>query len=102
MFGLSGSVSLLILCRKLISEVRSVLEAQSPRRHHRITSAVTSGGDVITIYADVRQFESFLRSINRCSSLLDVRRLKHDIMGEIHRTRLLLGRSLDPRVRERS
>ncbi|KAG8219562.1 PhoX domain-containing protein [Butyriboletus roseoflavus] len=76
--------------QKLISKVRNVLEAQSPRRHH-ITSTVTPGGDAITIRTDVRQFESFLRSINRCSSLLDARRLKNDVMGEIRRTRLLLA-----------
>lgn len=78
--------------------MRNVLEAQSPRRHHRITSTVIPGGDIITIRTDVRQFESFLRSINRCSSLLDARRLKNDVMGEIRRTRLLLGISFDPRV----
>ncbi|KAF8560094.1 hypothetical protein OG21DRAFT_1502449 [Imleria badia] len=77
--------------QKLISKVRNVLEAQSPRRHHHITSTVTPGGDAITIRTDVRQFESFLRSINRCSSLLDARRLKNDVMGEIRRTRLLLA-----------
>ncbi|KIJ66229.1 hypothetical protein HYDPIDRAFT_109224 [Hydnomerulius pinastri MD-312] len=77
--------------QKLISKVRNVLEAQSPRRHHRIPSTVTPGGDTITIRTDVRQFESFLRSINRCSSLLDARRLKNDVMGEIRRTRLLLA-----------
>ncbi|KAF9225522.1 hypothetical protein BS17DRAFT_700551 [Gyrodon lividus] len=75
----------------LISKVRNVLEAQSPRHHHRVSSTVTPGGDTITIRTDVRQFESFLRSINRCSSLLDARRLKNDVMGEIRRTRLLLA-----------
>ncbi|KAF8846095.1 PhoX domain-containing protein [Paxillus ammoniavirescens] len=77
--------------QKLISKVRNVLEAQSPRHHHRVSSTVTPGGDTITIRTDVRQFESFLRSINRCSSLLDARRLKNDVMGEIRRTRLLLA-----------
>ncbi|KAG9314111.1 PhoX domain-containing protein [Chiua virens] len=77
--------------QKLISKVRNVLEAQSPRRQHRIPSTVAPGGDVITIRTDVRQFESFLRSINRCSSLLDARRLKNDVMGEVRRTRLLLA-----------
>lgn len=75
----------------MISQVRNVLEAQSPRRHHRVVSSVAPGGDLITIRTDVRQFESFLRGINRCSSLLDARRLKNDVMGEIRRTRLLLG-----------
>lgn len=102
MFLLLAGVSLLILDRKLISKVRNVLEAQSPHRHHRITSTVTPGGDVITIRTDVRQFESFLRSINRCSSLLDARRLKNDVMGEIRRTRLSLGTSFNPRVRLRN
>ncbi|KAG0700658.1 PhoX domain-containing protein [Suillus ampliporus] len=76
--------------QKLISQVRNVLEAQSPRRHSRVPSTI-SPGDTITIRTDMRQFESFLRSINRCSSLLDARRLKNDIMGEIRRTRLLLA-----------
>ncbi|OAX40073.1 hypothetical protein K503DRAFT_768931 [Rhizopogon vinicolor AM-OR11-026] len=76
--------------QKLISKVRNVLEAQSPHRHSRVPSTI-SPGDTITIRTDMRQFESFLRSINRCSSLLDARRLKNDIMGEIRRTRLLLA-----------
>ncbi|KAG2156578.1 PhoX domain-containing protein [Suillus bovinus] len=76
--------------QKLISQVRNVLEAQSPRRHSRLPSAISTG-DTITVRTDMRQFESFLRSINRCSSLLDARRLKNDIMGEIRRTRLLLA-----------
>lgn len=101
MFLSRGGVSLLILHRKLISKVRNVLEAQSPRRHHTITSTVTPGGDAITIRTDIRQFESFLRSINRCSSLLDARRLKNDVMGEIRRTRLLLGMLFDPCQGER-
>ncbi|KAG1864682.1 PhoX domain-containing protein [Suillus subalutaceus] len=76
--------------QKLISQVRNVLEAQSPRRHNRLPSTISTG-DTITVRTDMRQFESFLRSINRCSSLLDARRLKNDIMGEIRRTRLLLA-----------
>ncbi|KAG2350753.1 hypothetical protein BDR05DRAFT_943117 [Suillus weaverae] len=75
---------------KLISQVRNVLEAQSPRRHSRLPSTISTG-DTITVRTDMRQFESFLRSINRCSSLLDARRLKNDVMGEIRRTRLLLA-----------
>ncbi|THG97441.1 hypothetical protein EW026_g4562 [Hermanssonia centrifuga] len=47
--------------------------------------------DRITVRTDARQFESFLRSINRCSSLLDARRLKNDITGEIRRTRAMLA-----------
>ncbi|KAF9502322.1 PhoX domain-containing protein [Pleurotus eryngii] len=72
--------------------VRNVLEAQSPQPHNRMsTPPVAATTETITIRTDVRQFESFLRSINRCSSLLDARRLKNDIMGEIRRTRMLLG-----------
>jgi hypothetical protein len=80
--------------RKLITKVRNVLEAQSPRSHQRHSTAIPSSGptETINIRTDARQFESFLRSINRCSSLLDARRLKNDIMGEIRRTRVLLGR----------
>lgn len=77
--------------QKLVSKVRNVLEAQSSRRHRSTPSKLTSGGDTITVRTDNRKFQSFLRSINRCSSLLDARRLKNDIMVEIRRTRLLLA-----------
>ncbi|EIW86981.1 hypothetical protein CONPUDRAFT_134308 [Coniophora puteana RWD-64-598 SS2] len=76
--------------QKLVSKVRNVLEAQSLRRHAP-TSLRVPKSDLITVQTDVRQFESFLRGINRCSSLLDARRLKNDIMGEIRRTRQLLS-----------
>ncbi|RXW22659.1 hypothetical protein EST38_g3159 [Candolleomyces aberdarensis] len=82
--------------QKLISKIRNVLEAQSPRSLNRAPTVVppsihTPTAERITIRTDGRQFESFLRSINRCSSLLDARRLKNDITGEIRRTRLLLA-----------
>lgn len=82
--------------RKLISKVRNVLEAQSPRHKNRVPDTlITPIAETITIRTDMRQFESFLRSINRTSSLLDARRLKNDVVGEIRRTRLLLGMLLD-------
>ncbi|KAJ7161278.1 PhoX domain-containing protein [Mycena crocata] len=80
--------------QKLITKVRNVLEAQAPRPHHRLSSAPVTAlpaTETITIRTDVRQFESFLRSINRCSSLLDARRLKNDVVGEIRRTRISLA-----------
>ncbi|KAL4253565.1 sorting nexin family protein [Abortiporus biennis] len=80
--------------QRLISKVRNVLEAQLPRPHPRVSESLgpaTRTDTTITIRTDPRQFESFLRSINRCSSLLDARRLKNDIMGEIRRTRTLLA-----------
>ncbi|KAF6766716.1 PhoX domain-containing protein [Ephemerocybe angulata] len=81
--------------QKLISKIRNVLEAQSPRPINRAPvvspSIHTSTTEKITIRTDGKQFESFLRSINRTSSLLDARRLKNDITGEIRRTRLLLA-----------
>lgn len=79
--------------RKLISKVRNVLEAQAPRPRSRVTSIAAPTTEAINVRTDPRHFESFLRSINRCSSLLDARRLKNDIMGEIRRTRKLLGES---------
>ncbi|KAG5720825.1 Structural protein MDM1 [Termitomyces sp. T112] len=77
--------------QKLITKVRNVLEAQSPRSQPRVSTTVPLATELITIRTDIRQFESFLRSINRCSSLLDARRLKNDVVGEIRRTRLLLA-----------
>ena len=82
-----------MLYRQLISKVRNVLESQLPRNISRVAPASRSAGytERITIRTTLRQFESFLRSINRCSSLLDARRLKSDVAGEIRRTRILLG-----------
>ncbi|GBE77233.1 hypothetical protein SCP_0101050 [Sparassis crispa] len=77
--------------QKLVSKVRNILEAQLPRPHSRVPGRGPSTTETITIRTDPRQFESFLRSINRCSSLLDARRLKNDVMGEIRRTRTLLA-----------
>ncbi|KAF9015695.1 PhoX domain-containing protein [Cyathus striatus] len=80
--------------QKLITKVRNILEAQSPRSVSRLSPAQHLAGrstERITVHTDARQFESFLRSISRTSSLLDARRLKNDIMGEIRRTRLLLA-----------
>ncbi|KAJ7878595.1 PhoX domain-containing protein [Mycena leptocephala] len=76
-----------------VVRVRNVLEAQSPRTHRLSSAPVTAlpTTETITIRTDARQFESFLRSINRCSSLLDARRLKNDVVGEIRRTRISLA-----------
>ncbi|KAH9486274.1 Sorting nexin-12 [Psilocybe cubensis] len=82
--------------QQLISKVRNVLEAQLPRQRSRITTstpAASASGytERVTIRTNPKQFESFLRSISNCSSLLDARRLKNDIVGEIRRTRVLLA-----------
>ncbi|KAJ3861781.1 PhoX domain-containing protein [Lentinula novae-zelandiae] len=83
--------------QKLITKVRNVLEAQSPRpqNHSRLSTLNPSNPalttETITIRTNAHQFESFLRSIHRCSSLLDARRLKNDVLGEIRRTRILLA-----------
>ncbi|CDO73019.1 hypothetical protein BN946_scf185007.g73 [Trametes cinnabarina] len=77
--------------QRLISKVRNILEAQLPRSHPRLADVPATTTETITIRTDAKQFESFLRSISRCSSLLDARRLRNDIMGEIRRTRTLLA-----------
>ncbi|KAF5352451.1 hypothetical protein D9756_005902 [Leucocoprinus leucothites] len=81
--------------QKLITKVRNILEAQSPRsavnQHPSAQPSPAPTSENITIRTDIHKFESFLRSINRCSSLLDARRLKNDIVGEIRRTRMLLA-----------
>ena len=77
------------LFSRLVSKVRNVLEAQLPRAEPELKTP--RGAEVITLRTDQRHFDSFLRSIDHMSSLLDARRLKSDIMGEIRRTRALLG-----------
>lgn len=80
-----------MLARRLISKVRNILEAQLPTPKSQLAEGPQSTTEKITMRTDPKQFESFLRSISRCSSLLDARRLRNDIMGEIRRTRTLLG-----------
>lgn len=58
----------------------SVQTGTAPKRMENITSRTAA-----------RQFDSFIQSINRCDSLLDARRLKNDVVGEIRRTRILLA-----------
>ena len=78
--------------RKLISKVRRILETQGPQSHsRRVHPTGAPRSEDINLRTDPRRFESFLRSISRCDSLLDARRLKNDIVGEIRRTRTLLG-----------
>lgn len=79
--------------QRLISKVRNVLEAQLPRVQPELKAprGTGSGAETITLRTDQRQFDVFLRSIDHMSSLLDARRLKNDIMGEIRRTRALLA-----------
>ncbi|TFY56091.1 hypothetical protein EVJ58_g7849 [Rhodofomes roseus] len=77
--------------QRLVSKVRNILEAQLPRPNARVPELKAPTTETITIRTDPRQFESFLRSINRCSSLLDARRLKNDVMSEIRRNRTLLA-----------
>jgi sorting nexin-25 len=85
-----NNARLTLTLRRLISKVRNVLESQSPRRNPQVPEAAAPTTETITLRTDVRQFESFLRSIGRISSLLDARRMKNDIDNEIRRTRALL------------
>ncbi|TDL28105.1 hypothetical protein BD410DRAFT_782067 [Rickenella mellea] len=78
--------------QKLISKVRNVLEAQSPAASlPQPSSSKPTSSEAITLRTDARHFESFLRSISHTNSLLDARRLKNDIIGEIRRTRTVLA-----------
>lgn len=70
----------------MISQVRQVLEKGTRR-----DPAPQVQAENITLTTDVKRFESFLRSLDRTNSLLDARRMKNDILGEIRRTRLMLG-----------
>ncbi|KAF8522877.1 PhoX domain-containing protein [Hysterangium stoloniferum] len=78
--------------QKLISKVRRILETQGPDSKVRSPdSRKVPRSENINLRTDPRRFESFLRSISRCDSLLDARRLKNDIVGEVRRTRTLLA-----------
>ncbi|KZV88000.1 hypothetical protein EXIGLDRAFT_651692 [Exidia glandulosa HHB12029] len=70
--------------QKLISRVRDILVAES---------TAPNGAQIerISVRTDAVHFDAFLRSIRRSNSLLDARRLKNDIAGEIRKTRLLLA-----------
>ena len=70
----------------MISQVRQVLEKGTRR-----DKASQPHSENITFATDTKRFESFLRSIDKTNSLLDARRMRNDIMGEIRRTRLILG-----------
>ncbi|THH05750.1 hypothetical protein EW145_g4575 [Phellinidium pouzarii] len=79
--------------QKLISRVRNVLESQSPSPAlARYNKSKHPHQEVITLQTGARHFEAFLRSISRCDSLLDARRLKNDIIREIRRTRILMAK----------
>ncbi|KAG8875090.1 Intermediate filament protein [Tulasnella sp. 331] len=84
--------------QKLISKVRNILDSQlgtsgSARHNRSISSSLPNihRTEDITSRTGARHFESFVQSINKCNSLLDARRLKNDIIGEIRRTRILLA-----------
>ncbi|KDQ15633.1 hypothetical protein BOTBODRAFT_31525 [Botryobasidium botryosum FD-172 SS1] len=80
--------------QKMISKVRHILEAQSPVAAVPVSVAAARSNhrnEKITSRTAAHHFESFLRSIGRCESLLDARRLKNDVMVEIRRTRALLA-----------
>ncbi len=85
--------------RKLVSRVRRLLESQpgptaGPKLYSRTRRKST--GDATLIRSSSTQlrpqyFDSFLRAIERCDSLLDARRLKNDVDAEIRKTQMLLG-----------
>ncbi|KAH7096141.1 PXA domain-containing protein [Auriculariales sp. MPI-PUGE-AT-0066] len=80
---LDQTASAAIRQQKLISRVRDILVAES---------APSTGPQIERISArtDAVHFDAFLRSIRRVNSLLDARRLKNDISGEVRKTRALL------------
>jgi len=99
--------------RKLIHKVRHLLDSQSvrnggPWRPLRGASIVAarpllgpaSPSENITTRTGTRRFESFLKNISQCDSLLDARRLRNDIVAELRRTRELIG--MDANICEHS
>ena len=89
--------------RKLIHKVRHLLDSQSARNGGPWRPL--RGGSIVATRpllgpaspsenisrTGTRRFESFLKNISRCDSLLDARRLRNDIVAELRRTHELIG-----------
>lgn len=55
----------------------------------------SKSGDPISVKSSAKDFERFSRSIQKCNTLFDARRLKNDIETQIRKTEALLSGSID-------
>lgn len=76
--------------REALDKQGAALLAPSPSpakraRTHRRTE------EVISFRTNAKQFDKFVSGIAKCNSLLDARRLRSDVSGQIRKTRAMLA-----------
>lgn len=89
---------LTVSCRKMVTQFREALDKQgstlSPTTIGNSTTIKRARRtEEISATTDPKQFEAWVRGIGRTSSLLDVRRLRSDVTGQIRKTTALIGES---------
>lgn len=85
--------------QKMVNEFREALNKQESTMMaasaRTLPSAASSPPkrrtEVVTVRTGSRQFDAWLKSIGRCASLQEARRLKSDVSGQIRRAKILTG-----------
>lgn len=70
----------------MVSELRAALDNVPQAKAKRKSKA--SKGEEISATTSEKEFEAFLRSIKRCRSLLEAKRLRNDVELSIRRAKL--------------
>jgi len=60
------------------------------------TSKTPKRNEDISVNSSTKQFESYLRSLARCSSLIEAKRIRNDIDISLRRARLAGGKLVSP------
>ncbi|BGO97035.1 PhoX domain-containing protein [Rhodotorula toruloides ATCC 204091] len=90
--------------QKMVNEFREALNKQEAALMAAPTRTLSSAAsslpkrrtEVVTVRTGSRQFDAWLKSIGRCASLQEARRLKSDVSGQIRRAKILThGKELD-------
>lgn len=90
--------------QKMVNQFRQALDKQgdslasastahlSAARQGSVRRAGTlSRTEEISVHTSPRQFEAFLRGIDRCTNLLDAKRLRSDVAGQIRKAKAAVG-----------
>lgn len=81
----------------MVNQFREALDKQGASLTH--PSAATRPGTIrrsarteeVSIRTSARQFEAFLRGIDKCDNLLDAKRLRSDVAGQIRKAKAAVG-----------